>query len=308
MRLRRWAAIVASATFLVNSAAAQQAYSGRSHQLDVRIPRLEAVPAIDGQLDEPVWQQAARLTGFSQYSPTDGIPAADSTDVLVWYSPTAIYFGIKAYEAHGAVHGTLANRDNIFSDDNIQIYLSTFHDGRQATVFAVNPLGVQADGVLVESGRSTGNSVFGNPVTGGREPIDLSSDYVFQSKGRLTPWGYEVEVRIPFKSLRYQSTRSQDWGLNVERDVQHDGTTQTWTPARRAAASFLGQSGTLAGITDIHRGLVMDLNPEVTGRRDWAVDPGTGAYGYRNEGPDIGGNVRWGVSNNLTLNGTANPD
>ncbi|MGH7589993.1 MAG: DUF5916 domain-containing protein, partial [Gemmatimonadales bacterium] len=308
MRLRRWAGTAVAIFVLANTAAAQQAYAGRSHQLDVKIPRLEAEPVIDGQLDEPVWQQAARLTGFSQYSPTDGIPAADSTDVLVWYSATAIYFGVRAYEAHGIVHGTLANRDNIFSDDNIQIYLSTFNDGRQATVFAVNPLGVQADGVLVESGKSNGNSVFGNPVTGGREPIDLSPDYVFQSRGHLTPWGYEVEVRIPFKSLRYQATRAQDWGLNVERDVQHDGTTQTWTPARRAAASFLGQSGTLSGITDIHRGLVMDLNPEVTGRRDGAVDPGTGGYGYHNGGPDIGGNVRWGVSNNLTLNGTANPD
>lgn len=308
MRLRCWAGTAAAIALLANTAAAQQVYSGLSHQLDVTIPRLDAGPVIDGQLDEPAWQQAARLTGFSQYSPTDGVPAADSTDVLVWYSATAIYFGIRAYEAHGAAHGTLANRDNIFADDNIQIYLSTFNDGRQATVFAVNPLGVQADGVLVESGKSNGNSVFGNPVTGGREPIDLSPDYVFQSKGHLTPWGYEVEVRIPFKSLRYQSVRVQDWGLNIERDVQHDGTTQTWTPTRRAAASFLGQSGTLAGITDIHRGLVMDLNPELTGRRDGASDPGTGAYAYTNTGPEIGGNVRWGVSNNLTLNATANPD
>lgn len=283
-------------------------YSGWDHETSLHLPRIDAEIQVDGELTEPVWGSAARLTGFSQYSPTDGTPASDSTVVLVWYSPSAIYFGIKAYEAHGAVHGTLANRDNIFSDDNVQIYLSTFNDGRQATVFAVNPLGIQADGTLVEIGRSNGNSPFGNAITGGREPIDLSPDYVFQSKGHITPWGYEVEVRIPFKSLRYQAAKSQDWGINIERDVQHDGTTETWTPAKRAAASFLAQSGTFTGLTGLHRGLVMDLNPELTGRRDGAPDPGTGAYGYSNTGPDIGGNVRWGITNNLTLNGAAKPD
>ena len=69
-------------------------YSGRDGRLDVRIPRIEADVTIDGQLDEPAWQNAALLTGFSQYAPNDGVPASDSTEVLVWYSATAIHFGI----------------------------------------------------------------------------------------------------------------------------------------------------------------------------------------------------------------------
>src|SRR5471030_1508989 len=81
-------------------------YSGRDGQLHVAPPRLEQEIIIDGKLDELVWQQAARLTGFSQFSPQDGIPASDSTEVLVWYSPTAMYFGIRAYEQHGPVHAT----------------------------------------------------------------------------------------------------------------------------------------------------------------------------------------------------------
>src|SRR3712207_2824159 len=83
-------------------------YVGRAGQLDVRIPRQESDVSIDGILGEDVWGQAAILTGFSQFSPTDGVPAADSTEVLVWYAPTAIHFGIRAFEAHGAVHATLA--------------------------------------------------------------------------------------------------------------------------------------------------------------------------------------------------------
>src|SRR5438132_2704248 len=76
-------------------------YSGRDHQLDVRIPRFEADVIMDGDLADSVWAGAARLTGFSQYSPNDGVPAADSTQVLVWYSATAIYFGVRAFELHG---------------------------------------------------------------------------------------------------------------------------------------------------------------------------------------------------------------
>ena len=92
-------------------------YYGRSGNLDVRPPRIEADITIDGALDEVAWGRAALLTGFSQFSPTDGVPASDSTEVLIWYAPGAIYFGIRAYEAHGEVHATLADRDKIGSDD-----------------------------------------------------------------------------------------------------------------------------------------------------------------------------------------------
>jgi hypothetical protein len=279
-------------------------YNGRAGQLDVRLPRREVEAVIDGKLDEAVWSEAALLTGFSQFSPTDGIPAADSTQILVWYSPTAIHFGIRAFEAHGPVHATLADRDRIASDDHIQILLSTFNDGRQATLFAVNPFGVQSDGALVETGATSGNG-FQNAVVK-REAPDLSPDFVFESKGRLTPYGYEVEVRIPFKSLRFQPTREQSWGINVVRMVQHSGREDSWTPARRAAASFLGQSGRLVGLTDLRRGMVLDLTPSIISKTTGTVSPG--GWEYAGGRPELGGTVRWGVTNNLTLNGTANPD
>jgi hypothetical protein len=68
-----------------------------------------------------------------------------------------------------------------------------------------------------------------------RDTVNLSADFVYQSKGRVSDYGYEVEIRIPFESLRYQPAASQDWGLNVIRQVQHWGHQDTWTPARRAA-------------------------------------------------------------------------
>ena len=125
-------------------------YSGRTGNTSVKPPRLEGTITVDGVLDEPQWKSAVILTGFSQFTPVDGVAAADSTEVLVWYSATALHIGIRAFDATGTVRATLATRDQIFNDDNVQLYLSTFNDGRQATVFAVNPLGVQGDGALNE--------------------------------------------------------------------------------------------------------------------------------------------------------------
>lgn len=289
---------------LADSTAPGAVYDGRRSETRARIPRIEADAQVDGVLDEPAWRRAAVLTGFSQYAPTDGGPAADSTAVLVWYSATAIHFGIRAFEAHGPVNATLADRDRIQGDDNVQLYIGTFDDGRQATVIGVNPFGVQLDGTLAESGVVKGSGFNGATVV--REMPDLSPDFVFQSKGRLTKDGYEVEIRIPFKSLRYQPGPEQRWGLQIVRSVQHSGSEDTWTRARRDAASFLGQSGALEGLADLRRGLVLDINPEITARAEGSA--GADGWEYDAERPEVGGNVRWGVTNNLTLNGTINPD
>lgn len=279
-------------------------YPGVARRLDVAVPRIEATARVDGVLDETPWHRAALLTGFSQYRPADGRPAEDSTEVLVWYAPDAIWFGIRAFEAHGSVvRATLANRDNIDADDRVQILLDTYADHRRALLFAVNPLGVQEDGVWSDGVDASA----GGPQAGGRfdATIDLNPDYIFESRGRLTATGYEIEVRIPFKSLRYQSTDPQSWGLQIDRVTQHSGYEDTWTPAVRASASFLVQSGRLVGLTGLHRGVVMDVTPEFTTKVDGT--PRATDYLYTGK-PDVGGTLRWGVTENLSLNATANPD
>ncbi len=279
-------------------------YDGRSGALDVEPPRLDQAIDVDGALAEPAWQQAAVMSGFSRYAPVDGAPADYATDVLVWYSPTAIHFGIRAAAPAGSVRATLADRDRIQSDDHVLIFLSTYNDGRQALVFGVNPLGVQLDGSLAEGTRGSGGGFTG--LTAGRETPDLSPDFVFQSKGRVTPTGYDVEVRIPFKSIRYQSQALQDWGIHVTRLIPQQGIEDSWAPARRDAASFLGQSGRLKNLSELRRGLVLDLNPVATTRLDGLEGPA--GWSYDASRPEVGMNVRWGITPNLTMNGTVNPD
>ncbi len=281
-------------------------YNGRARQLDVEAPRIDTTVIVDGTLGEAVWASAARLTGFSQYRPVDGLPAADSTEIFVWYSRDAIYFGVRAYEPHGnVVRATLTDRDNIDSNDNVQILLDTYSDHRRALLFAVNPLGVQEDGVRSE-GQDAGAAGGGGGPTGRFDgTIDLNPDFVWQSRGRVTPWGYEIEVRIPFRSLRFQDADPQTWGMQIVREVQHSGYEDTWTPTVRANASFLIQSGRLAGLTELHRGLVMDVIPEATTRIDG--DSSNGQYRYGTH-PALGGTLLWGITPGLSLSATAHPD
>ena len=280
------------------------AFSGIESRTAVSVPRLsEDTVTVDGVLDEPAWSQAARLTGFSQFRPVDGLPAADSTTVLIWYDDAAIHFGIIALEPHGAPVATLADRDRVDGDDHVRILLDTFNDRRRALLFAVNPFGVQADGIWDES-VSAGTSLGG--VTTERR-IDLSPDFLFDSRGRVVEGGWHAEVRIPFQSLRYQADDAQTWGLHIVRIVQHSGHQQTWMPARQAHASFLAQAGTLEQLSGLRRGLVLDVNPVLTARADGAPD-GDGRWAYDAGRPEPGLNVRWGASENLTLNATVNPD
>ncbi|HET9439827.1 MAG TPA: DUF5916 domain-containing protein [Longimicrobiales bacterium] len=267
-------------------------YNGRMNQLSVTLPKVAAEIRVDGNLDEDVWRQGALLTGFSQYAPVDGAAANDSTEVIVWYDDHAIYFGIRAFEAHGAVNATLADRDKYFNDDFVHILLDTFNDKRRAFIFGVNPLGVQGDGVLSE-----------NPSTS----EDYTPDFLFQSKGRVTDFGYQVELRIPFKSVGYQPQRVQDWSIHVLRRVQHSGEDHSWVPAQRGLASFLGQAGTLRELTELKRGLVVDVNPVATAKLDGRRLPDSD-FRYGNTTPEFGGNIRWGITTNLTMSGTVNPD
>ncbi len=282
-------------------------FDGRAGKTAVVTPRLEGSTTVDGVLNEPEWSAAALLTGFSQYFPNDGVAALDSTEIFVWYSATTLHLGVRAFAAPSTMRATLSDRDKITQDDNVQFFLGTYNDNRQALVFGVNPFGNQSDGVLTETGASTGGGFSGGmPRT--RESADLAPDYVWQSKGRLTDFGYEVEIAIPFKSLRYSAGDEQRWQLHVIRTVQATGYEQSWAPASRAQPSFLAQSGFLTDLHDLRRGLTLDLIPTVTANSVGGPVTGTERWRYDTGRPEIGGSGRWGITSNLTLAGTANPD
>ncbi|MEP7382874.1 MAG: DUF5916 domain-containing protein [Gemmatimonadota bacterium] len=281
----------------VLQAQAPRDYPGRGAPT-VTVPSATQVITLDARLDEPAWDEAARLTGFSQYQPVDRRPAVEATEVRVLYTPQAIYFGIIAtVNDPGAVRATLSKRDNISNDDRVTIYLDTFDDKRRAFFFGANALGVQVDGVRTEGAASAGN-MFGGSV-------DLNPDFRYETRGRLTPTGYVIEMRIPFKSLRFPNGE-QRWGIQVVRSIPGRSAEDTWTDAQRGASSLLAQSGVLVGMEGIERGVVTDLQPFITesvaGGRDSNGD-------FRRDGGkfDAGLNARLGFSS-FAVEGTINPD
>jgi hypothetical protein len=266
----------------------------------VQVPRIEAEVVVDGRLDEPVWRDAVRLDGFYQYRPVDARPAEERTEVLVWYGPGAIHFGIVAHDRQPqTIRATVADRDRIGSDDNVTLYLDTFSDRRRAFVFGVNPLGIQEDGVLSEGSGGGAGNLFG-------AGLDRSPDFIWQSRGQVTDSGFVVEIRIPFKSLRYPGSGPQSWGFNVHRTVRRTGYEDTWSDVRRANASFLAQSGRLDGLHDLKSGITTEIQPYVSGvaagDRVDAESYSQGAF----EG-NAGVNVRLSRTN-LALDATVNPD
>ena len=263
-------------------------------------PRLEAEVQIDGRLNENVWSSAARLDGFSQYFPVDGRPAEQRTTVLAWYSSRALHFGIVAHATDpDAIRATLAERDNIGSDDRIIIYLDTFDDRRRAYLFGVNPIGIQLDGVHTEGSGNAGGGFGGS--------TDLSPDFVFESRGVLTDSGYVVEISIPFASLRYSSADVQQWGVQINRISAATGYEDTWTDARRAGASFLAQAGTMRGLTGMERGVVVEAQPFVTATSDGVRDATSQRFIREDADVSVGANLQFGFTN-LTIDATVNPD
>jgi hypothetical protein len=149
--------------------------------------RVTAPPVIDGRLDEAAWQQAPRITGFQTWTPDYGLPVPDQTVVFAAYDAENLYFAFRAYDSEpGKIKASMASRDTISADDWICINLDSFNDQQSLYAFYVNPLGIQGD----------------SRYAAGRE--DAGFDAVWYSAGQVDAEGYAVEVRIPFKSLRYR--------------------------------------------------------------------------------------------------------
>ena len=201
---------------LLNAAPDSVRYSGRMGQLEVAPPKLvDAGISVDGALDEAAWGEAAILAGFSQYMPVEGIEASQQTEVRVFYTEEAIYFGIRAYDTEPElILARFGERDRVtFSDDFVRIILDTFDDQRQAYAFGVNPLGLQADGFINE-GSSGG--------FGGRGLFFLAIEIITRHRHDIVPMG-ELNV------IDHQLPVTEDRLATEQIELPH--TTETLTQA-----------------------------------------------------------------------------
>lgn len=161
-------------------------------------PRLEVTRStgeikIDGDVTDPGWQGAARADGFTEFRPANKARPAVDTNVMVTYDETNLYLAFVCQDDPSSIRGGLRDRDDIWRDDYVGILLDTFGDNSAYEIF-LNPLGVQGDLRLMTSGNE-----------------DAGLDLVMSSKGRVTETGYQVELAIPFASIRFPEAPVQTW-------------------------------------------------------------------------------------------------
>jgi len=117
----------------------------------VILPEFSHPPKIDGQLENPLWQKGVVLDTFTQYEPQEGAPPSEKTVAYLGYDRKYLYIAVRCFDSNPrAVRATLTERDQVYSDDVVTIYLDTFNDKKRAFVFQVNPCGVQTDGIYTE--------------------------------------------------------------------------------------------------------------------------------------------------------------
>lgn len=252
----------------------------------LEIPRILHPPRIDGAPDDSLWEQEAlRIDGFLQYTPVEQAPPSEKTVAFLGYDDANLYMAFHCFDsAPGKLRASITQRDNIFEDDWVIIFLDTFNEKRRAFTFFLNPHGVQMDGMRIEEG--------------GSDEIDDSWDTVFYSDGRINEQGYYVEMAVPFKSLRYPDVEPNTWGLTLGRSIARKGEVLIWPPASRDLPGLLCQAGEVVIPERLDRGRNIEVMPVFTA--------------LKTEGEKIdaqpGLNFKWGVSSDLTVDLTVNPD
>ena len=265
------------------------------------LPKFDKPPTIDGKLDEEVWQKAVVLKDFYQIQPGDNTPPSKPTEVLIGFDPKFLYIAFKATDEPDKVRATVAKRDNIFQDDYVGFMLDTFNDKRKAFEVFFNPLGIQGDGIITE-GRGE----------------DFSVDLLMESKGIIHETGFNVEIAIPFKSLRFEAGKGKLWGAHFFRRIKRlENELDSWMPFSRSIDSNLSQAGHLTGLEGISVERTIEFIPSVTVAQNSRFVPSFGGIPRANDpgrivnepvGLDLGLTAKFIPSSAVTVDLAINPD
>lgn len=259
-----------------------------------RVHRAEGPIEIDARLEEAAWRQADSIPLAWEYFPGDNVAPPVSSVCRATYDDDALYIGCEGYDPNpGEIRAWLADRDEGFEHDHFVFVLDPFHDRRRAFQFRVTPLGVQMDAILSQNQE------------------DFSWDTIWESDGRITDEGYVVEVAIPFKSLRFpRSGDVQTWGFIFERSYPRSSRHRIASgPRDRDNTCMLCQENEIRGLRGIAPGNDVEITPTVTGARtDERESFPDGDLEPAEEELDAGITGQWGVTPNVTLSATVNPD
>ena len=259
-----------------------------------RLPKVGGEFRVDAALDEEFWKNALALEIIYEVRPGENVPAPVKTEVLLAYNDSHVLAAFRAYDPDpGAIRAHITDRDQMLGDDWVALVFDTFDDKRRQMDFFVNPLGVQADDMEC-SDCGSGNW-----------------DAIWDSAGRITDFGYVVELAIPLSSIRFQRADGpQTWNFDAvrsyPRSVRHH---MGLFPRDRSNNCYLCQAERLVGFDGITPGRNLEIAPTFSSlyaqARPGFTEGGLEETARRN---DLGLSARWGITPNINLNAAVNPD
>ncbi len=274
-------------------------------------------PTIDGHVDEDIWQTVEPQSDFTQQDPNEGAPASERTEVRVLVGQGNVYVGIICFDSDPSkIIVSQARRDAPLTDtDSIILVFDTFNDRQNGFVFGTNPLGIEYDGQVASEGQTGGNNfsslggTTGNSNTSGQQRGGISAfnanwDGDWTVRAAITSRGWEAEMAIPLKTLRYATGANRTWGFNVMRNIRHKNEQVYLAAIPRGFEIY--RVSLAAKLTDLDLPARRDLKfipyGLVSANKDYTI--------HTDVDNDLRGglDVKWGVRPNLTADFTINTD
>ena len=279
--------------------------------------KIERPPILDGHVDDEEWGAAATASDFVQQRPALGRPATENTEIRFLYTEDALYIGVICFDSEpDKIVDTQSRRDgNLNDSDSILIILDTYHDRRNGYLFGTNPSGIQYDAQILNEGISggaasrsnlggVGRSATSTSALGNPSAVNVNWDVTWTVRSSRTERGWEAEVEIPLKSLRFKDSQEpQKWGLNVMRNVRRKNEQSFWAEIPQAYNIHrLSLAGDLEAL-EVHSQRNLKVIPYVLAgpQRDFTISD-TDFDG------EVGFDVKYGLTSTLTLDGTVNTD
>lgn len=251
--------------------------------------RTKTPPVIDGVLNDAVWKDAPRVTGFKTFSPDFGKDMSEKTVTYMAYDSENLYFAYRCFDSEpDKIKASLTTRDNIRSDDWICLNLDSFNDQQSLYAFYVNPYGIQGD------------SRYSNNVE------DLNVDMVWYSAGKIDDEGYVIEMSIPLKSIRYSGGNPVEMAVFFERKISRKSEQASWPEFDPAQGySMLTQLCPMI-YNELEHYTLFELLPAVTYSQKYSDHQGTLTSDEKKG--EVSLTAKYGITSNLILDGTYNPD
>ena len=254
---------------------------------------LESPPQIDGYLNETFWDQSKSISGLIQRNPDEGQPATQKTHIWVAYDEANIYVAARMEDTRAdSIIARLGRRDSRAKADRFGVYFDPYHDKRSGYYFGLNAAGVYYDGAI------NNDSWF-----------DEDWDAVWEGKVQIDDRGWSAEFKIPLTQMRFPDREEQVWGINFSRDITRNLEEDYFIFWPKDESAFVSRFATLRGLKNLKLGSRLEILPYARLKNERIApqkgDPFNDGSRYR---PGFGLDLKYGLTSNLTLNASFNPD